>query len=455
VKRVQAALASIAAAAAGTGLVFALRPVAPDLSLGVVYVLPVLVVAIAYGAVWAAAVAVACMLAFNFFFLPPIHTFTLSDSENWVALGVYLGTAVIVGQLAADARRRADVAKKSEREATVVAETSLGLLRSEHVQDELRGIAERTAAVLGTTGTRIELGSVRRPEGDETALDLRAADRHVGRIFFQKGAEPAAELRARILPALASILAVAEDRERLGFKAVEAETLRRSDAIKTALLRSVSHDFRSPLTAIRAAVDGLMSASLQLRKADREELLGTIDVEARRLERLVHNLLDLSRLQAGAAVPRPEVWTADGIVARALESISDGAERVVVTLTAENAAFRVDGAQVERVLVNLIENALKFSSPTDPVEVTVDSTPSEVRIRVSDRGPGLTRAELERIFDPFERAGADSGTGLGLAIARGFAEANDGQLWAESDEGKGATFVVAFPLAATTVAVHR
>jgi two-component system, OmpR family, sensor histidine kinase KdpD len=454
VKHIRAALASVAAVAAGTGLVFALQPAAPDLSLGVVYVLPVMVVAIAYGAIWAAAVAVACMLAFNFFFLPPLHTFTLSDSENWVALAVYLGTAVVVGQLAADARRRAAVAEQSEREARLVAETSLQLLRSQHVQEELRAIAGRTAAVLSTEGTRIELDSVRRPEPDETAFDLQAADRHVGRIFFRKGGEPDAQLRARILPALASILAVAQDRERLGFKAVEAETLRRSDAIKTALLRSVSHDFRSPLTAVRAAIDGLTSASLQLGDADRDELLQTIDVEARRLERLVHNLLDLSRLQAGAAEPRPEMWTADGIVGRALDSLSEGADRVVVTLGTESPAFRVDGAQVERVLVNLIENALKFSSPTDPVHVSIESTPSEVRIRVADRGPGLTQRELDRIFDPFERAGGESGSGLGLAIARGFAEANGGQLWAESEDGKGASFVLAFPLAATAAPVR-
>jgi two-component system sensor histidine kinase KdpD len=448
-------LVSVAAVAAGTGLVFALRPIAPDLSLGVLYVLPVIAVAVAVGAAYAVATAVASMLAFNFFFLPPVHSFTLSDSENWVALAVYLGTAIVVGKLSADARGRAADAEQREREAKLLAEASLALLRSEHVQAELRGIAERTAAALGTEGTQIELGSLRRADRHETAFDLTAGERHVGRIFFHKGAEPDARTRLRVLPALASILAVAEDRERLGLKAVEAETLRRSDAIKTALLRSVSHDFRSPLTAVRAAIDGLLSASLHLREVDREELLQTIDVEARRLERLVHNLLDLSRLQAGVADPRPEVWTADGIVGRALESLSDGAERVVVTLGTDNAAFRVDGAQAERILVNLIENALKFSSPTDAVEVAIETVDGEVRIRVSDRGPGLTKAELERIFDPFERAGAEAGTGLGLAIARGFAEANAGRLWAESKDGTGASFVLAFPLAETRFALQR
>jgi two-component system sensor histidine kinase KdpD len=183
--------------------------------------------------------------------------------------------------------------------------------------------------------------------------------------------------------------------------------------------------------------------------------LQTIDVEARRLERLVHNLLDLSRLQAGAAEPRPELWTADGVVGRALEELGEGTDRVAVSLGAESPAFRVDGAQAERALVNLIENALKFSSPTDTVDVSVETSEDEVRIRVTDRGPGLTEAQLRRIFDPFERGTSESGTGLGLTIARGFAEANGGRVWAESKVGKGASFVLAFPLAETIVAATR
>jgi two-component system sensor histidine kinase KdpD len=454
VKPLRAVISSAGAVAIATGLVYLLRPIAPDLSLGVLYVLPVMAVAVAFGVTYAVACAIASMLAFNFFFLPPVHNFSLQDSENWVALGVYLGTAIVVGQLAAQARRRTTEAEQREREATLVADVSLTLLRSEHVQEELRGIASRTAKVLGAEGARIELGSVRRPEDDETAFDLEAGDRSVGRVFFKRGAEPGSDTLRRVLPALASILAVAQDRERLGLKAVEAETLRRSDAIKTALLRSVSHDFRSPLTAVRAAVDGLSSPSLHLGVSDREELLQTIDVEARRLERLVHNLLDLSRLQADAAEPRPELWTADGIIGQALEGLGEGAERVVVNLGVE-ATLRVDGAQAERALVNLIENALKFSSPTDVVDVGVETVAGEARIRVTDRGPGLTEAQLRRIFDPFERGASRSGTGLGLTIARGFAEANGGRIWAESKEGGGASFVLAFPLAETTVAAHR
>jgi two-component system sensor histidine kinase KdpD len=389
------------------------------------------------------------MLAFNWFFLPPTHTFQLRDSENWVALAVYLITAVVVSDLAARSRRRAAEAEQREREASLLTEVSSGLLRRGDVQAQLREIAARTASVLGAKHSWIELESVRRPEPTESALDLVVGDRFVGRLFLEAGAAPDPAVTDRVLPALASLLAVTKDRERLGRKALEAEALRRSDAIKTAILRAVSHDLRSPLTAIRAASEGLESPALELTPEDRAELLETIRVEAKRLDRLVGNLLDLSRLEAGAARPRPRVSTVDDLLARALEAAGAGADRVSVALAAESPLVYVDADQIERVLVNLLENALKFSPPGEPVEVSVERTDGEIVVRVSDRGPGVAPDELERVFDAFARARDDSarGTGLGLAIARGFAEANGGRLWIASTADTGATFALALPVA--------
>jgi two-component system sensor histidine kinase KdpD len=333
------ALVSIGAVAVVTATIFGLKEVAPVLSLGVLYVFAVLPVAVFYGLAYALPVSIASMLAFNFFFLPPLHTLALTDSENWVALAVYLVTAVVVSELAALARRRA-----------------------------------RTAA--------------------------------------------------------------------------ETEALRRSDAVKTAVLHAVSHDLRSPLTAIRAAGEGLESASLQLDESDRAGLLETIRLETARLERLVANLLDLSRLEAGAARPQPELWPVDELIGRALEALGADAERVSVVVGAE-APVRVDAAQIERVLVNVLENALRLSSPADPVTVEVGGGGAELLVRVSDRGPGIAPDELERIFEPFEHGRGDSrGTGLGLAIARGFAQANGCSLWAESLPDSGASFILALPAAA-------
>jgi two-component system, OmpR family, sensor histidine kinase KdpD len=330
----------LAAVAAVSGAIYALNHVAPILSLPPLYLFAVLPVAIFYGLPYALGVSIASMLAFNFFFLPPLHTLALTDSENWVALAVFLVTSIVVSQLA-----------------------------------------------------------------------ISAAD---------------------------------------------AEALRRSDSAKTAILHAVSHDLRSPLTAIRAASGGLESSALELDEHDRAELLETIRLETSRLERLVGNLLDLSRLEAGAARPQRELWPVDELVSRALEALGADAARVLVRHEGELPPVLVDAVQLERALANVLENALRLSSPTDEVAVTASASGGEVFVRVDDRGPGLHHDDLERIFEPFEH-GAEGrrGTGLGLAIARGFAEANGARLWAEPRPGSGASFVFALPAAPRPVAVGR
>jgi two-component system sensor histidine kinase KdpD len=441
------ALASSAGAlVVATGLVYALRPVAPDVTLGALYVFAVVPVALAFGLVYAVPVSVASMLIFNFLFLAPLYSFTLRDSENWTALAVYLVTAVAVSHLAASARRRAAEAERRARQATLLAAVATELLEGSEVRGRLRSIAARAADALGARRASIELGSVRRPGPGESAHELRAGERRVGTIFLDADAATADRAAEGLLSGLASLLAVAEDRERLGLRAVEAETLRRADAIKTAILRAVSHDLRSPLTAIRAAGEGLGSGALELTDSDRADLLDTIRTEARRLDRLVANLLDLSRLEAGAAEPRPELRTVDDLVAGALDGLGPEGDRIVCRLPPEAPLVQVDPAQIERVLVNLLENALKFSPPETLVEVDVDPAGEEVVVRVRDFGPGLGPGEAERVFEPFlpgRRPGARAGTGLGLAIAQGFAQANGCRVWAEPAPGGGTVFCVA------------
>jgi two-component system sensor histidine kinase KdpD len=197
------------------------------------------------------------------------------------------------------------------------------------------------------------------------------------------------------------------------------------------------------------ASEGLANAGLHLEPADRQELVETIRIEVNRLDRLVANLLDLSRLQAGAAAPSPELWTADDLIAQALDELGEDADRVQVELPADFPPMRVDAGQMQRVLVNLLDTALKFSSPGDPVTVRGTRTRNEAIIRVVDRGPGLPQEQLEHVFEPFHNVpGGDGrrGAGLGLAIARGFAEANGGRVWAESRPGQGASFALAVPL---------
>jgi two-component system sensor histidine kinase KdpD len=437
--------ASIVAVTVVTLVIALVHHWVPVLSLGVLYVFAVLPVAVVWGLPLAVAVSVASMLAFNWFFLPPTHTLSLRESENWFALAVYLGTAIVVSELAARARRRAAAAEQRERESALLAGLATELLGGRKLEDDTDEIARRAAAVLGVPRAEIRLGRSQRPVPKTSPHPLAVGDRTIGTIYTPDGAEPNVAVRRRFLPALAALLAVAADRERLEREALEAETLRRSDLVKTALLRAVSHDLRSPLTGIRTAVGALRNRTLRLTDDDRDDLLETIDLDSGRLSRLVDDLLDLSRLEAGGASPEPEVWTLDELVHQAIEAV-DAQGRV--ELAGETPLVNVDAGQIQRVLANLLENALKFSPPDARVHVRITATRKEAIVRVVDQGPGLPQHELERIFEPFYRRGGDTGAGagLGLAIARGFAEANGGRIWAESRPGQGATFALALPI---------
>jgi two-component system sensor histidine kinase KdpD len=405
------ALGSFAAVAAATGLVYALRPIAPTLSLGVVYTPAVLVTSILWGLGFAIATALASMVAFNFLFLPPVHTLTLADGRNWTALAVYVTTAVVASELAARARRRAAEAEQREREAALISDAAATLLQAAPL-DEIHGRAD----------------------------ELLARSIPIARL--------------RLEAALSSLLAVSVERERLEAEAVAAEALRRSDAIKTAVLQTVSHDFRTPLATMAAAVGGLQSRDLELTPADREELIDTIALEVARLRRLVENLLDLSRLQAGAAAPHSELWAVEELLERAAAEASP-AGRVLVDAPDGLLAAKVDAAQMQRVLVNLIENALKFSPADTPIQLCGREAGGEVILEVLDRGRGIDAGEVDLLLEPFVRGGVGGtgGSGLGLAIARGFTTVNGGTLSLEAREGGGTCVRLTLPAERIPVAV--
>jgi two-component system sensor histidine kinase KdpD len=425
--------ASVAAVTLVTLVIGILNDWVPVLSLGVLYLFAVLPVAVFWGLSYSIAVSVASMLAFNFFFLRPVHTFTLADSRNWLALLVFVVTSVVVSELATRSRRRA-------REAALLAEIATTLLEHGTVASELTEISAEAAQALNAEHAEIALG-----ERATGGFELTAAGRRVGTIRID-GSDAGA--RRRVLPALASLLAVALDRERLAAEALDADALRQADAIKTAVLRSVSHDLRTPLMAISTSAGALARDDLEIDEEGRAELLATILAASDRLDRLVANLLDLSRLQAGAAEPDRHLVSADELVAGALEELGPDGANVEVTLPDDSGSVLVDAHQVQRALVNLVENALKYSPAAEAVRVQVTTSQSEAAIRVIDHGPGVEPAERDRIFEPFQRGARSDrpGAGLGLAIARGFAEANGGTLAVESRAGQGATFVLRFPV---------
>ena len=268
-------------------------------------------------------------------------------------------------------------------------------------------------------------------------------------MLLPTGTDEAAlrRIQLRIAPALEAVLAAALERDALLGERVETAALRRSDIVKTALLRSVSHDLRSPLTAILTDAEALRSPSLT--DTEHEELVGAVIEEATRLSRLIDNLLDLSRLEGDAAPPRPAWCSIEEVMHAAADGLDLAPEAITFAIDRDLPLVRADAAQLERAFANLLENGVRHSDG-HPVSVRARDVGARILVRVVDRGPGIPPAQRDRIFDPFYRSGTEAtghrGSGLGLAIVRGFVESNGGRVWVESLPGQATTFVVELPL---------
>ncbi len=242
--------------------------------------------------------------------------------------------------------------------------------------------------------------------------------------------------------ALAELEALTRERDRMQAEAVEAEALRRSDELKTALLRSISHDLRTPLTSIIAGGSALDSPTLTAE--ERAELSEGIVGEGKRLSRLVENLLDMSRLEAGKAEPHREPVDLAEVLDAAREGVA-GSTPIRLVIDADLPMVDADAAQLERAFANLLENAVRYSDGR-PVSARSRLVGGNIVVRVVDQGAGIPESEWERIFEPFQRGDtANTGSGLGLAIAKGFIEANGGEIAIESLPGQGTSFVVTLP----------
>jgi two-component system sensor histidine kinase KdpD len=437
-------LAAVAAIALTTALVYPLRQIAPDIALSVVYVPSVLLVASVWGARLAVATAFGAAFAFGFSHVAPAGRFTIADAENWVALVVFLVAAIAASALADHARSRARDAELRRGEADLAAEMARILLRGGELRATLPIAADRLAATLGLPGAAVVPEAVDGP----MAFPLSEGERRLGTLVLE-GDVPADTLRRvreRIVPALEALLAAAQERDALLGDVVETRALRRSDVLKTALLRAVSHDLRTPLTAIVAAAEPL--AAEKLDDGDRRELATGVAEEAERLSRLIDQLLDLSRLEAGAAEPRAEWCAVDEVLRGAAEHVATPTG-LRLSIDPDIPLVRADAAQLERAFANLLENSARHAGG-HPVSVRARAVGHRVIVRIVDRGPGIPPGQLESVFEPFHRAGGDHGghrgAGLGLAIARGFFEVNGARVWAESLPGQGTSFVVELPL---------
>jgi two-component system, OmpR family, sensor histidine kinase KdpD len=443
----------VVAVAAATGGIAALQSTAPASGLGVLYLLSVLVIAIRRGQLAALITAVLSMLALNYLFIPPRHRLTIAHSQDFVELAVLLIVAVVVGRLAAagrqraaEAESRAGLAAAREREAKLVAEAASAILAGQSIDTQLGSIGKRIAAATGASRARLALESVPGPWADEVALPLRAHTRTAWLYVTRDTSWEHADLE-RIAEPLGRLIDVAVERARVAERAAEAEASRRAEVARTAVLHAISHDLRSPLTAITTAGSALRGATIT--DAERMELIEVIEGEGARLAKLVDDLLDLSKIQAGAVAPQADWCDLHDVVGSAAAQLRTE-HPLEFALPVDLPLVRADAAQLERVFSNLIQNAVKFSPPAVPVRISAGVGSGKVTVRVRDQGRGIASQHRPHVFEPFYRGRGDggSGSGLGLAICRGFVEANGGQIILQSPAGGGTSFAVSFPLVA-------
>ena len=441
---------SLALVALATAAISLLKNLAPVVSLSVVYLPAVLVVSAYWGLALGLGTSLLSAAAFNFFHLPPTGRFTIADSRNWVALGAFTVVAATVSTMAEVARSRAEEANRRRAEADLAAAVARDLLGGSETESALASAARSVAQAIGIGVASIELGAV---AGDRRrqALVLSGADgAQVATLLVPRRlpAETEQRLLTYVVPALGALVAIALRRDALQAEAVETAALRRSDDVKTALLRAVSHDLRTPVTAILAAGHALGSDSLT--SGERAELSTAVVEESEQLAALVDKLLDLSRLQAGRAEPRRDWVSLEDVLHAARDGLSESGSNVRLTIEPDVPPIRADAAHLERAFANLLENAVRYSGGL-PVSVQVRRSGPGVVARVVDQGPGIGAVERARIFEPFYRGratgrGAGTGSGLGLAIAKGFVEANGGTITVESLPGQGSSFVVSLPI---------
>lgn len=441
-------LLAVALATAG---VAALQSATPAAGLGVLYLPAVLVIAIRRGELAALAAALLSMLALNYLFITPRHRLAIAHSQDLVELAVLMVAAVVVGRLAATGRRRAAEAESRtrlvvtrEREATLLAQVASAILAGHSVAAQLESVGKLLARATGARAARVVLGPVPSPAGDEIAVRLPTRARAAWMYLAGDIAWGRAQLE-RIGEPVGRLIDVAVERERVAGQAAETEAARGAEIARTAILHAVSHDLRSPLTAITTAAAALRCEAVS--GAERADLIAVIEAEGTRLATLVDDLLDLSKIQAGAVSPQRDWCDLHDAVAGAAAGVRTG-HPIELVLPAGLPLVRADAAQLERVFGNLIENAVKFSPPRAPVRISAGVGSGRVTVRVMDTGRGIPSRHRAHVFEPFFSGRGDrgAGSGLGLAICRGFAEANGGRIVLQSGGDRGTSFAVSFPV---------
>jgi len=501
-------IVALAAVTALTGIMFAFRAQLGVLNVLLLYLLLTFFLALT-GGLWPAVLsAVLGFLAFDFFFIPPFHTLDVAAPDHVLALFVYLGVAVVTARLVSGMRERTEQALRESRRMALLAELNAALIGDVTLDAILARIAERIVTVYGAQGCRVlvrgedeelrtaaffpekigpELNRTgrslaewavanRTPVGrshrggrivggnpvssnssfggaDVLYLPIKTAERIAG-VLEVRGRPGRGAFRAEDQQTLTTFVdqaALALERARLSHEVAQASALAQSDELKSALLAAVSHDLRTPLASIKASATSLLDNSVEWDAETRQDFLEAIDEETDRLTLMVSNLLDLSRIEGGALRPQKDWYDIDELIVdvRARLAPRTRTHPLSITVDPDLPLLRFDYVQIAQVLVNLIENAVKYTAAGIPIVVAAHQIPGAIEISVHDDGPGIPREHQLRLFDKFYRAYAATaapGAGIGLAISKGLVEAHGGRIWVESEPGSGTTFRFTLPL---------
>jgi len=505
---------AVLAVAATTAALFPFRPHLDTLNLALFYLIMVSVLSLVASSGPSAIAAALAFLCFDFYFIPPYYTFTVARSDHVLALFVFLGAAILVTQLTGRARAHTEDALRHGRQTAMLYDLSAALIGEIGLDATLTAVVKRVWRVFSLDGCAIlldehgelvgravegdilvsftdpnllgvgrwvathrqiaSLGTTRaklRPPGppgkqaswnfavglrdrDVLLLPIATKRRSIGVLVASRRRDRPRfdEDESRLMATFANQAALAIERCILTEEQVNAEVLTRSDELKSALLSAVSHDLRTPLASIKASATSLLQKDVSWSDNDRDELLEAIDEEADRLNQFVANLLDLTRIEAGALHPAFDWYDLREIIhdATSRSEHARGGHPLQLDLPEHVPAIEVDYIEIAQVLINLLENAAKYSPPGSPVTLMLRIRANEAEIAVRDEGVGLPPGEEARIFDRFYRVEARNrpiGSGIGLAIARGFIEAHGGKIWAERNPERGITVRLTLPLA--------
>jgi two-component system sensor histidine kinase KdpD len=455
------------------------------------YLLAVVIAAIRWGQGTAIVTSILSVIAFDFFLVPPYYTFNVHGMEYLFTFAAFFAVGVIISTLASKARQQAIKAQEKEAQVTMLYRLIKDLSISDSLEHALYTIRINVAqifdchtAIFLPAGSGIELSSFdsgfpmeehektiagwvfknEKEAGWSTDI-LPAAKAHylplktsqgvfgVLGVFFKKDKEGLDSRENSLLNALASQAAAAVQRIKLFELSRQMELVRETEKLQVALLNSISHDLRTPLVSIMGALSSLLQDSSLLDAEMRKELLKTAYEDSDSLNRLVGNLLDMTRVEAGTLKINAKPCDLRDVVGTSLQALKDKLEKrnVRINISQNMPEVPMDFTLMMRVFVNLVDNAVKYSNQDMPIEITAEPSESEVKIEVKDKGFGIPEEDITHIFDKFYRAVKPrqvTGTGLGLSICKGIVEAHGGRIFAENNSDKGATLTVILPLGA-------